>query len=154
MGEFRGELTGFRHYFPVSFVFVKLLIMKKLAVDDTTDGKKAATKPVYLSDQDLLERWPFLPYETADDPAFKKLLYRLRTVKGKRHLKALLIGKSYGYPLDAVEEWERVNIKFANFPAFAFGDDADTSDDTPKAKKHDPAKTKGLRDWLDINKLP
>ncbi len=128
--------------------------MKKLAGDNQTGGDSKATKPVYLSDKDLLERWPFLPYESERDPAFKKLLYRLRTVKGKRHLKALAIGKSFGYPLDAVEEWEKVNIKFANFPVFAFADDS-IDGDAPTEQNHDPKKFAGLRDWLDeVQHLP
>lgn len=127
--------------------------MKKLGVDDTTDGKKTATRPVMLSDQDLLDRWTFLPYETANDPAYKKLLYRLRNVKGKRHLKSLAIGKNIGYRLEDVEEWEKVNIKFANFPAFAFGDEPTTTVADTKPK-HDPKKFAALRHWLDVRRMP
>jgi hypothetical protein len=134
--------------------------MKKRAVVNTVDDETRATKPVILSEQDLLDRWrSFLPYKDAKEKAYKKFLYRLRNLKGKKHLKALPVGKNFGFRLADVEEWENINAKNSMFPAFAFSDDPNLAVETaPKGREHtadEKASAAKLIKWLgEIKDMP
>ncbi len=128
-----------------------MLSMKKLAVENTIDDETQATKPAMLSAQDLLDRWQaFLPYQDANEEAYKKFLYRLRTRKGKKHLPSIPMGKNRAYPLDVVEEWEKANIKNSRFPAFAFSDDLDLAAETTPARREHTADEKASLVELDV----
>jgi hypothetical protein len=79
-----------------------------------------------LSAQNLLDRWKEvleLRYEDANDPAFKKFLYRRRTAKGKKKLKSFPLGRDKGYRLGEVEEWERKNLSNMLLAAIRSGSD-------------------------------
>lgn len=94
--------------------------MEEVDGQSGNDTDNADTSPI-LDEKDLLARWK-LPYESENDPAFKKLLYRLRTAKGKKHLASLPLSKKR-YRLVDVEAWEARNARNVLLAFAEFADD-------------------------------
>ncbi|MBV6497776.1 MAG: hypothetical protein DCC44_10470 [Acidobacteria bacterium] len=97
--------------------------MEEVDGQDRDEIEKSDTSPL-LDENDLLHRFKLASvYENAADPAFKKLLYRLRTARGKKHLKSVPVGKNIRYRLADVEEWEAKNARNALLSLVNLSDD-------------------------------